>query len=901
MTNEFISDRARHGPADRDDDASTGGHVPILRGYIAAARSLQYVASLVSVWKGYQLPPPSTALASDADAYEVVLRDPVVRQADDIHRRAAAGRKWSLEPGEDTDEAEELARVLEDDLKGIRAFTESRYELAQAVMRGTSHAYMETEVVNRDGVQWRRPVRLHDWDPRAQRVVPRDGRRVRQIAATVGPDGYPIPETQWIDIEPDWPWITIVYNDEQARNWEGRGLLDSIYPSVYRKAQYTHMIGEIAEAHGLGTLIASIDDLRTTSREVREQDVVEWTEALMKLRQAKVLVKSKNDDFEIAHGQGTSPVSALLEAVRYEDDCIRSVILGASMPFGGSSEGQAGSFARSQTEQESHANRVEFDREKLNDDISEQLVGWLVKANRAGLAAMGIPPHTKPPRFVADAGEKIDPKDLLDVVERMAKVGAPISIDTLHERVGIPRPIEGEDVTELVEGGGGMDPFGMGGMGGDPFGADTDAGAGQDVGDLDVFGLGDDAPSADVDDEPQGDDADEPDDPTAAPAEPELRIQDIRLALAAAAAMRDRVMADALRRKLFELLGYDPQPLDDQTWSEMTQTAEEEGGSLYGAARKLPLTRLERELFAALPVGTQRRRSDGRIWVKVAEDDWKPADEVHQQSGTDAPSEDAPDEQPDDGLPPLGQGPTTPHGDSDDDDDVDDDDADDTREDAGAWEQVGIGAEHADEWETEDFDAAEAGEWVDAGISINEPFEATAWKSVGMTPQTAGEWISAGFEFNDAEEWLGAGVKDAATAREWQKAEALPDEAEDWRAQGFTAKDYKRWNNAGVGDSEEAKAWTDAGLNPNQYEQWDNEGFDLDTTKAWRDAGIKRAEDAAEWVNEEIDDPAVAKAWKKRKFEPEEARDWLEAGVTDPKEADRLIEQGKSPEDLKDD
>lgn len=434
---------------DTRDNAAVRNHVPLIPGYKAVAQQLQYVIAQASAWRAYQLPNPSTALAQDADIREVVLRDATVRQADDIHRRATAGRTWAVVPQSEEWDEQWLAQIIERDLRNIKGFTEARYELAGAVLVGDAYAYIEYDEVYRWGSRWCIPRRLVDLDWRTIRYVPRDGIAVRQWSYEVAEDGRLVPSSVFTDVPEDWPLISIVYNDSASRLKRGRGLIDALAPSVWRKVNLFQSLLDAVEAHGSGYLIAAIDSLRSGSSDAKSEEVVAWLEVLQRMRASHIVAHDKDDEVRIESPQGGG-IDAILSAIRYEDDQIRSLLLGSSLPFGGGSDG-GGSLARSQEEKDTHESRIEYDRAKIDDDLSEQLIGWYLRVNRRALREYGLPAEVVPPRFESGVGPRETFAEIVEAAKGMTELGAPISLADLYERSPFSQPVDGEPTTEAKQ------------------------------------------------------------------------------------------------------------------------------------------------------------------------------------------------------------------------------------------------------------------------------------------------------------------------------------------------------------------------------------------------------------------------------------------------------------------
>lgn len=487
--NELVSDRARDAVRDNDGGA---GHIPLLRGYIAAARRLQYGSALAAVYAGSELPPPSSALASDADAYEIVLRDSAVRQADELRRGAAAGKRWRLVPKDDTPESEKLAAILTAILDRLRAFRGARKSLASAFMRGTSYGYVRgrRNYFKAGGVaaRWWCAERIVDIDPRRVRwgIDPVTRQPRREVYRSRPPQ-------RWMPVPESWPLIALTWNDEEARLGSGRPLIDPLYPNVYAKRVLENLGEQCIEAHGRGILVAKIDGLRRGSQSTPAL-VQKWQTALEAVRAgSNVLVADIADDFEVKTG-GEAAAGTILEWLRYYDELNRSLILGSAMPFGGSNhDGAGGGYAQAETQSDVAAAVTEDDREFLCEELTWQLVDRVRCYNALQLAAAGIGPDVPTPEFALEAEVKHDPKERMETAEALQRMGGELSEREVFEFAGFTPAKPGEKVLRAPQaampGGMGLPPGMPPGMGGAPGegGVPPDDGGGDPV-DGDPFG-----------------------------------------------------------------------------------------------------------------------------------------------------------------------------------------------------------------------------------------------------------------------------------------------------------------------------------------------------------------------------------------------------------------------------
>lgn len=436
MAVDLVSDRAR----DRERESGTGnGHVPLIRGYQAIARKLQYATSLGAAYSGIELPDPSTALASDADAYEVCLRDMKFQQLDEIRRRAAAAKTWRLQPGDGSPEAELLAMVLTDLGNQCKKFYDGRMGLAQAFIIGSAHAYMEgsRRFMTAGGreADWWAPTRLTDIDRRriAYRRPVGGGRHVPHL--------WSRKKRNWVQIPESWPLITIVNNNTEKRLGHGRGPIDAIMPNVYMKAGLKSLAGMCIDAQGRGILRAGINSLRQGSDDAATQDLITaWTEVLEAVRAgANVVVHDKEDEFAI-ETPGEHASAEIRSWCQEINDEMAALMLGASAPFGGNAGDHGGSRAKANTESDVHEELMQADRSMLADELADQFFGRIRFYNRYQLAEMGIGPWVAAPAVLLESETQNDPTERLEAAAAVQDLGGDLMTEEVYEGAGYTVP-----------------------------------------------------------------------------------------------------------------------------------------------------------------------------------------------------------------------------------------------------------------------------------------------------------------------------------------------------------------------------------------------------------------------------------------------------------------------------
>jgi hypothetical protein len=424
-----------------------------------------YAYALASAHHSYRVYDPDYALAKDPDIYEKIQRDPVIAKAFNIRLHGVAGRQWHCLPGGDNPEDKLVAKMCEEALKEIRHFSEARRIMASAVIRGRAFGYIESErklltLANTAPREWWIPTGIADVDPRRFRLV----NRWNAGKLTVVHEMFSIEERQWFALEHPEYYVKVTFNDEEARLGYGRGLLEALY--------FYHWIkGEILKEglHGIkrwarGTTIAKIDGLRMASAgaDDRSNDTIKrrFIEALQRQEEEHILVVDKNDEIENQESTGTGH-QMVMDTIRYLDGAMVSLIDGSLLPFGGGED--VGSKARAETELDVHESLIQFDREKIDEDLTHDLIGLWVILNRANFVELGLGGARKP-KFETVQEKQEDTVKNSQVIASATAAGLDIRKDEAYQKLGLTPPQVDDEVIK------GRDPMA------NPLGSPFDSG-----------------------------------------------------------------------------------------------------------------------------------------------------------------------------------------------------------------------------------------------------------------------------------------------------------------------------------------------------------------------------------------------------------------------------------------
>ena len=409
-----------------------------------------YVRALSSAWRnGIQLHDPSLWLLRDPEAEEKMLRDADIAHAVGFRRHLIAGRQWNLTPLNDASPRGEMAVAVGTELlNGIKHFTQARLNLARAFFSGSrfSRIHGDHKVLTiGDGKPrtWWVPNRLEDRDKRMYRVVPKnDGETI-----TAHWEMWNLAKQQWQpeSVNDSLHTIRHVYQDDQATLGHGRALREALGWWWYAKEHVFQESLQAVERFAQGILTAKVDGVRDAATGLPNSELIEsWTEVLEDLRARHVLVFDAADNVEMVNMD--SGGWQMLSDIRGElKTTIFTLVLGANLTTAADS---GGSYALAEIQENSTEALVQFDRETLQETITDDLLGCLWFRNHANLVELGV--SNEKPRFIITQEKRQDPQERAAVASTLNSMGVDLSLDDLLEQTGFKKPEPGED---FIEGG----------------------------------------------------------------------------------------------------------------------------------------------------------------------------------------------------------------------------------------------------------------------------------------------------------------------------------------------------------------------------------------------------------------------------------------------------------------
>lgn len=391
---------------------------------------------------------PDFALAQDPDIYAKIIRDPVAAHAMRYRKALAAGLEWTIVPGGEQEEDKALAGIVEELMQGIYCFTDARVRLADAIFRGSTYEFIEgqREFISPGGSAsgwWWQPKKLVNVDRRRFRIA-RDSER------GIHWQFWSVERFTWEPLaHPEW-FIHSVVEDTEDNLGYGGGLLSTIYTFQRAKAACLRDGMRTSERCGMGFLKAKVNNLRggdgkPVASQGRDGDSVAdaWIDQLQKMAAENVLVHDERDDVSLVTGWAEG-FQIIKELIDYCDHSIVMTCLGAVVQ---TMEPKGGSFALAKEQSDSTESLVRIDRQRIGEDIDRDLVGAILRNNRAQIVRLGLQKAAKP-TFQITHGKHQDPNMWSEVIGKLQAAGMKLRLEEVYKKTGFTRPVEGDEVLE---------------------------------------------------------------------------------------------------------------------------------------------------------------------------------------------------------------------------------------------------------------------------------------------------------------------------------------------------------------------------------------------------------------------------------------------------------------------
>ena len=404
-----------------------------------------YVRALSTAWRNrVQLYDPSQWLIREPELEEKALRDADIAHAVGYRRHLIAGKNWQVTAtNPNSRHGQMAAHVAEGLLRHIKHFTQARMNLARAFFSGARFGEIVLErrtLKIGDGKPrtWAVPVAIKDMDKMRFRIVPTEKDGVIKAHWQV----FDLAKGDWCDQSMDGYRRTIrhVYADDEATLGHGRGLREALGWWWYAKEHVFHESLGAVEKFARGILSAKVRGVRDAETGLPNSTLIaEWQAVLEDMNARNVLVYDSEDTVEMVRMDGTG--WQLMSTIRGElRSAIFTLILGANLTTSAES---GGSYALAEIQENSTEALIQFDRESLEETLSDDLIGCLWHFNAGNIADLGLADEPTP-RFKITQEKKNDPKQRVDVASMLHNMGVDLPLRDLYEQTGFRMPEPGE-------------------------------------------------------------------------------------------------------------------------------------------------------------------------------------------------------------------------------------------------------------------------------------------------------------------------------------------------------------------------------------------------------------------------------------------------------------------------
>jgi len=448
-----------------DDDGYT-----INDGQGARRAAERYVRELaMDKWRSV-LEDPSYALSQDPEAWRRIRRDAHFAFLIQTRRRKTASRGWRIVPATDDPVDRMAAGIVEQAVKKIPRFWNTRFALAEADFRGSAYAAITGQVMDwapmlglpssqtppqkLDRKQWWMFNRLPHVDRYRFRSVPRDGHFWPEIFSPRRGVWEPLQHPEW--------FIRHVYDEEEESRGHGTGLLDPLYMVWYSKMTCMELGLQGVEAWANGRITAAIDGLRDPSGKTNATVAAAWRSAVRSWLRDHVLTHDERDKIEM-HDGPTQGHNMAVDFMRYCDNSASQLVLGSVLPFGG--DQGSGSLARAEEEGDQSDEYIQPGRDSLGETLTDTIIRVWWERNWGNLCELGLE-RADPPELELYAEPRKDTTKNAEVLAIALQHGD-VQEEEFYEKLDLTPPgpedrvISKQEPAESNPFGGG---FGMGGF-----------------------------------------------------------------------------------------------------------------------------------------------------------------------------------------------------------------------------------------------------------------------------------------------------------------------------------------------------------------------------------------------------------------------------------------------------
>lgn len=348
---------------------------------------------------------------------EMETKDPTIYGLMQVRKSSVANLPWKILPATESPKDTQIAEFVTDVIKRIQKFSEDCYELMDGVAKG--YAVSEILWTPRPDGKWgvaalqaRRQGRFY-FSPEA--IL-----HLSPIGAGM-PPGKPVPERKFL----------LFRNGGKSENPYGDAVLKHCYWYYFFKKNGLKFWSVFLERFGQPAIDAAYKGTTGDPEKKELQAVLEdW-------QNGTALAHSDNIVVTLLEAQksGTSSYEGFTEHCNRE---IAKAILGQSVL---TDSGQPGTQVSPKVSNEVRRDLLLMDAATLQDVIEGQLIRWIVDFN------FGFDVET--PHFIFETEPEEDLTAAADRLDKLVRMGLPVSKQFLYDKFEIPAPAEGEELLEV--------------------------------------------------------------------------------------------------------------------------------------------------------------------------------------------------------------------------------------------------------------------------------------------------------------------------------------------------------------------------------------------------------------------------------------------------------------------
>lgn len=343
------------------------------------------------------------------DLYDDLRRDPKVGSVLQKRISALVGREWSVEPGEDTPQAQQVAQLVREALGGL-PWNRCVRGMLGCLLKGVSMS----EVIWKPVGARLMPVAVKARNPRRFEFTDGDGGPELRLLTRTSPTlGEALPARKFI----------VHRHDAEYGNPWGNGLGQRLFWPVFFKRQGVGFWLSALEKFGQPTVLGRYEQGST------ETDVNRLLQALQAVASEAAVAIPEGMAAELLEAKRSGTFDGYASLARYMDDDIAQVVLGETLT---SSAGEVGSRALGEVHDGVRLELTKADADELSDTLNTGFIRWIVELNEPAYVAAGRPL----PRIWWDVSVPEDAAALADRDTKIHAMGYDPSPEYIAERYG---------------------------------------------------------------------------------------------------------------------------------------------------------------------------------------------------------------------------------------------------------------------------------------------------------------------------------------------------------------------------------------------------------------------------------------------------------------------------------